>query len=158
MPWISGTSSTGRTGERASRYSAASAPRTPCPAHWRTRRTPSTSSSRWSPAATRVSASGPPASRSRWSDSSGENLRTPLDHLAGDDRALHLARPLPDPLHPQFAVEPFGHVLPHVAAAAEHLDGTVGDPPGHLGAVQLRHGALGVRDLYVGAPVDGPRC
>src|SRR5690349_7276464 len=66
----------------------------------------------------------------RWR--SGQYPGTALDHLAGDDRALHLARPLPDPLHPQLAVEPHGHVLPHVATAAEYLDGTVRDPPGHL--------------------------
>src|SRR6202044_2894073 len=43
--------------------------------------------------------------------SSGQRPRPPLDHLVGDDRALHLAGALPDPLHPQFAEEPLGHVL-----------------------------------------------
>src|SRR5262249_9117217 len=84
----------------------------------------------------------------------GQGPRAALDHLAGDDRALDLAGALPDPLDPELAVEALGHVLAHVAAAAEDLHRAVGDPPGHLRAVELGHRALGVSDLDVAAPVD----
>src|SRR5262249_33664973 len=84
----------------------------------------------------------------------GQGPRAALDHLAGDDRALDLAGALPDPLDPELAVEPLGPVLAHVAAAAEDLHRAIGDPPGHLRAVQLGHRALGVSDLDVAAPVD----
>src|ERR1017187_10566596 len=84
----------------------------------------------------------------------GQSAGAALDHLTGDDGALDLAGALPDPFYPQFAVEAFGHVFPHVPAAAEDLHGAVGDPPGHLGAVELRHRALRVRDLDIATAVD----
>src|SRR5262249_52629229 len=100
----------------------------------------------------------PAGDRSRRPRSMGHALSqdsgAALDHLAGDDRALDLAGALPDPLDPQLAVEALGHVLAHVAAPAEDLHRAVGDPPGHLRAVELGHRALGVRDLDVAAPVD----
>src|ERR1700753_434660 len=77
-----------------------------------------------------------------------------FEQLAGDDGPLDLAGAFPDAFHPQFAVEALGHVLAHVAAAAEHLHGPVGDPVGHFRGVQLGHGTLRVRDLDVGAGVD----
>src|ERR1700730_19305737 len=84
---------------------------------------------------------------------SGEGPRAALDHLIGDDRPLDFAGAFPDALDAQFAVEALGHVFPHVPAAAEDLHGAVGDPPGHLRAVELRHRALRVRDLDVRAAV-----
>src|ERR1700759_4957330 len=77
-----------------------------------------------------------------------------LGHLAGDDHALDLAGALPDPLDAELAEEALGDVLAHVAAAAEHLDGAVGDPARHLRAVELGHRALRVRHLDIGATVD----
>jgi hypothetical protein len=77
-----------------------------------------------------------------------------LGHLAGDDHALDFAGALPDPLDAELAEEALGHVLAHVAAAAEHLDGAVGDPARHLRGVELGHRALRVRHLHVGATVD----
>src|SRR4030066_350155 len=74
-----------------------------------------------------------------------------LQEAAGDDQTLHLARPLPDALDAQLAIEPLGHVLAHVAAAAEDLDGAVGDAVGHLRGVELGHRALGVAHLGVPA-------
>src|SRR5271169_3886012 len=74
----------------------------------------------------------------------GEGGGGALDHLAGDDHALDLAGAFPDAFDAQLAVEALGDVLAHVAAAAEDLDGPVGDAAGHLRAVQLGHRALGV--------------
>src|SRR5580700_9016926 len=87
--------------------------------------------------------------------SSGEGGGGALDHLAGDDHALDLAGALPDAFDAQLAVEAFGDVLAHVAAAAEDLDGAVGDAAGHLRAVQLGHRALGVRHLVCLAACGG---
>src|SRR5262245_65684213 len=71
----------------------------------------------------------------------------PLEDAAGDDRALDLARPLPDAIDAKLAVEAGSRVLDHVPATAERLHRAVGDAAGHLGRVQLRP-----RDL----PVDDP--
>src|SRR2546421_1363105 len=84
----------------------------------------------------------------------GQGGGAAFGHLAGYYHALDLAGALPDALDPQLAEEPLGHVLAHVAAAAEHLDGAVGDPAGHLRGVELGHRALGVRHLHVRAAVD----
>src|ERR1700746_327201 len=75
-------------------------------------------------------------------------------HLAGDDHALDFAGALPDPLDAELAEEALGHVLAHVAASAENLDGAVGDPARHLRGVELGHRALRMRHLHVGATVD----
>src|SRR5580692_12150902 len=88
---------------------------------------------------------------------SGEGGGGALDHLAGDDHALDLAGALPDALDAELAVEAFGDVLAHVAAAAEDLDRAVRDAARHLRAVQLGHRALGVRHLGIDAAVDAPR-
>src|SRR5450631_2470979 len=72
----------------------------------------------------------------------------------GSGAALDFAGTFPDAFDAQFAVEALGHVFPHVPAAAEDLHGAVGDPPGHLGAVELRHRALRVRDLDIAAAVE----
>ncbi len=53
-----------------------------------------------------------------------------------DDDVLDLRGTLPDPLDAQGLAELLGDVLAHVAAAAEHLDRSVGDPAGDLGAEQ----------------------
>ena len=66
----------------------------------------------------------------------------------GDDVALDLAGALPDPLHPELAVEALGHVLAHVAAAAEDLHRAVGDPPVAAAAM----GAIGRCAVLVGRP------
>src|SRR5262245_66600135 len=50
-----------------------------------------------------------------------------LQQAIGDDQALDLARALPDALDPQLAIEALRHVLAHVAASAEDLDGAVRD-------------------------------
>src|SRR5829696_3866026 len=85
---------------------------------------------------------------------SGQPGDTTLGQLVGDDRPLDLRGALPDPVHPQLPVEALGDVLAHVAAAPEDLHRPVGDPPGHLGGVQLGHRALGVLDLDVEVVVD----
>src|ERR1700760_513339 len=77
-----------------------------------------------------------------------------FEQLAGDDGALDLAGAFPDAFDAEFAVEALGYVLAHVAAAAEHLDGPVGDPVGHFRGVQLGHRTLRVGDLDVSAGVD----
>src|SRR4051812_6078285 len=79
-----------------------------------------------------------------------------LGEVVGDDHPLDLAGTLPDPLDPEFAGEPFGDVLAHVATATEDLDGSVGDASCHLRAVELGHRATRVRDLAVDALVHGP--
>src|SRR5689334_18658592 len=78
---------------------------------------------------------------------SHQRRQTPLAELVRDDHPLHLAGALPDPLHPQLAVEPLGDVLAHVAAAAKDLHGTIGHPVGHLRGVQLDHRAATVQQL-----------
>src|SRR4051812_43520 len=95
-----------------------------------------------------------PANHRPRSDASHERGPTASAELGGDDRALDLAGALPDALHPQLAEETLGHVLAHVAATAEHLDGAVGDPARHLAAEELHHRALCVRDLEIGAAVQ----
>src|SRR6266536_1679190 len=82
-------------------------------------------------------AAGQPGARGRPAPALALDQRrhAPLGQLIGNDRALDLAGALPDPLHPQLAEEPLGDVLPHVAAAAEHLHSPVSDPAGHLGRV-----------------------
>src|SRR5439155_12856932 len=81
----------------------------------------------------------------------GEGGWGAFGHLAGDDHALDLAGALPDPLDAKLAEKALGDVLAHVAAAAEHLDGAVGDAARHLRAVELGHRALRVRHLHVRA-------
>src|SRR5579862_4132422 len=80
-----------------------------------------------------------------------------LGQLTGDEHALDLAGAFPDPLDAQLAVEAFGHVLAHVSAATEDLDGPVGDAARHLRTVELGHRALRVRHLQVGTAVDAAR-
>ena len=46
-----------------------------------------------------------------------------LEQAARDDEPLDLARPLPDAVDPQLAVEPRSRVLDHVPAPAEDLHG-----------------------------------
>src|SRR5688500_14866380 len=60
-----------------------------------------------------------------------------LQQSVGDDQALDLAGALPDALDAQLAIEALGHVLAHVAAAAEDLHRAVGDAVRHLGGVEL---------------------
>src|ERR1700750_838466 len=84
----------------------------------------------------------------------GEGGGGEFGHLAGDDHALDLAGALPDPLDTELAEEALSHVLAHVAAAAEHLDGAVGDTTRHLRGVELGHRALRVRHLDIRAAVD----
>src|SRR4249919_1778711 len=93
----------------------------------------------------------------RSNDCSDQGSDSSLGELVGDDDALQLARPLPDPLDPQLTPEPLGDVLAHVAAAAEDLDTTVSDASGHLGGVQLGHGALRMLHLAISARID-PAC
>src|ERR671912_2018839 len=69
-----------------------------------------------------------------------------LQQSAGDDRALYLARALPDAVDPELAVVPLGRVLSHVPAATEDLDRPVGHTARHLGSEQLRHRRLPVQD------------
>ena len=74
----------------------------------------------------------------------------------GDDQALDLRRPLPDPIDPQLAEEPLGRVLAHVAAATEHLDDAVSAAEGCLGGEQLGERRLRVDDLRVRTGVRQP--
>ena len=85
---------------------------------------------------------------------SAGNSDAPFAELVADDDPLDLGCSLPDPVDPEFAEEPLGHVFPHVAAAAENLDRPVGHPVGHLGCGQLGHRRMGVDQLDVGAGVD----
>src|ERR1039458_6251621 len=50
---------------------------------------------------------------------SGQGGRAAFGHLRGDDRPLDFAGAFPDALDPQFPEEALGHVLAHVAAAAQ---------------------------------------
>src|SRR5688572_11050510 len=77
-----------------------------------------------------------------------------LQQAIGDDEALDLARAFPDALHPQLAIESLGHVLAHVAAAAEDLHRAVGDPARHLRGIELHHGALRMAHFHILAGVD----
>src|SRR5215813_8292354 len=79
----------------------------------------------------------------------GEGGGGAFGHLAGDDHALDFAGAPPDPLDAELAEEALGHVLTHVATAAEHLDGAVGDTARHFRGVELSHRALRVRHLHV---------
>src|SRR5262245_25549761 len=90
----------------------------------------------------------------RGSAGSDEGGRASLGELVGDDQPLDLAGALPDPLDPDLSPQPLGDVLPHVATAAEDLDGSVGDPTGELGRGELDHRRPGVEHLDVDALVD----
>src|SRR5215204_213499 len=76
-------------------------------------------------------------------------LHAALQKAAGEDEALDLARPLPDPVDADLAPEARDRVLGHVATAAEDLEGAVDDAPGRLGGEELRRSHLPVDDLAV---------
>src|SRR5262245_61147253 len=60
-----------------------------------------------------------------------------LVEAAGDDDPLDLAGAFPDAVDAQLAEEALGHVLPHIAAAAEDLHRAVGHPVRHLRGIEL---------------------
>ena len=64
-------------------------------------------------------------------------MRRACEDAAGDDRALDLARALPDAVDTQLAIEAGGGVLDHVAATTERLHRAVHHAPGHLGGVEF---------------------
>ena len=108
-----------------------------------------------------------------WSGSAGLSARsyraprsihpTPTNRAASPPLAWPAGRPRwsagsptcpPDPVDAQLPEEALRDVLPHVAAAAEDLDGSVRDPSGGLRRVELGHRALRVLDLDVAPRID----
>src|SRR4051812_1303761 len=73
-------------------------------------------------------------------------LHAALQEAAGEDEALDLARPLPDPVYANLAPEARDRVLGHVATAAEDLEGAVDDAPRGLGGEELRRSHLPMDD------------
>src|SRR5205823_12156118 len=59
---------------------------------------------------------------------SRQGSRAALGQLVGDDHALDLRGPFPNPVHSKLPIEAFGHVLPHVPSPSEDLHGPVGHP------------------------------
>src|SRR6187200_1971659 len=86
--------------------------------------------------------------------SARQRPRAALGQLIGHDVALDLGGALPDAFDAELAPEALGHVLAHVAAAAEDLHGAVGHAVGHLARIQLHHRALRVLNLEVDAAID----
>src|SRR5687768_2524192 len=60
-----------------------------------------------------------------------------LEHVAGDDELLNLARALVEAEKPHVAIETLDDGLLHVARPAVDLHAAVGDAPDHFGRVQL---------------------
>src|SRR5215470_494700 len=76
-------------------------------------------------------------------EGSGATILASEGQPLGDDLLHDLGRARGDGVEPHVPEEALHRELPHVAVAAVHLDGLVGDAVGHLRREELGHGHLG---------------
>src|SRR5262245_52163883 len=82
-------------------------------------------------------------------------LNAALEETSGEDEALDLARPLPDPVDAYLAPEACDGILRHVTAPAEDLERPVDDPARRLGGEELGGSNLSMDDLAILVGVKG---